>query len=59
MWEVTWYEKIGDNLLGQLILSNIGSSELNQIFSVPLDEPMICMYSINEIHEKYLQSIID
>jgi hypothetical protein len=59
MWEVTWYEKIGDKLLGQVILRNIDSLELKQVFSAPLDEPMIYVYPINEIQKDYLQKIID
>jgi hypothetical protein len=59
MWQVSWYEKIGDQLLGELILKNIDLLELKQIFSVPLDEPMIYVYPISEIHQTYLQKKID
>jgi hypothetical protein len=59
MWQVSWYEKIGDQLLGELILKNIDLLELKQIFSVPLDEPMIYVYPISEIHQAYLQKKID
>jgi hypothetical protein len=59
MWEITWYEKIGDKMLGTITLKNIDSLELKKVFSQPLDEPMIYMYSINENHANYLQNIVD
>jgi hypothetical protein len=59
MWEITWFEKIGDNLLGEIIIGSIHEIELKKVFSFPLDEQMIYVYPIQRSHVDFLQKYID
>ncbi len=50
-----WYEKQGDALVGEKVLSNIELSELQQLFDQPLDNLMYECYLVTDEQVNYLQ----
>ena len=53
--ELTWYEKDGDLLVGESILTGINLITLKQLFGLLPDDPMAYVYPVNESHIDYLQ----
>ncbi len=56
--QLTWYEKIGDNLVGECELKNISISELQKLFGQPNDDLMLYCYQVNIDAAKYLQKFV-
>ena len=50
-----WYQKYGDALVGEKVLSNINLSELQRLLAEPKDNLMFECYPVAKVQARYLQ----
>ena len=57
-YELTWFEKEGDALVGECSIKGISLSELQQLFKQLSNVPMVYCYPVLPCHVKYLQKFV-
>ena len=55
-----WYEKEGDNLVGEKIISNVNLEHLQKLLRIDLENPMYDCYCIESPEQiDYLQNLLN
>ena len=55
---LSWYEKHGDNLVGEYVLDKVSLSELQKLFKQQSEDLMLDCYPVLPSHVNYLQKSI-
>lgn len=57
-WQLTWFEKYGDRLVGEVALQDIALADLQALFKLESDDLMLECYPVRPIHKRYLQQLV-
>ncbi len=56
--KLSWYEKYGDEFIGECTLEDMSLTELQNLFEQQSDDPMIHCYPVLPSHLDYLQKFV-
>ena len=57
--ELQWFEKTGDDLVGECVLGEIDPVEFRKAFNLPSDDPLVDAYLVTELQVPYLQPLVN